>query len=92
MGGLIIADIVVEYSGLYKWSPYLQIPIKIICTLGNAVGVVWVFVCSGNAKEQLRRKYPGLFGRIFDVLDTRCGLLGEGATVTVRGVNKTTEL
>ena len=92
MGGFIVADVVAHVSGLYQLGPYLQICIKFICAVGNAVGFLWVFVCTGNAKKQLWRKYPTSFGRIFEFLDKRRGWRpNDDAARTASGVGYTTD-
>ena len=64
MGGLSIADVGISYTGLYVWNPYFQVPIEFLCRVGHASGFVWVFVFGGTAQEQLRKKFPGSFGKI----------------------------
>ena len=71
MGGLSIADIGMHFTGLYDWHPPFQVPIEFVCRVGHACGFVWVFVFGGTAKEQLRKKFPGTFGKIFDALGGR---------------------
>ena len=71
MGGLSIADFGIHYVGLYKVNPYFQVPIDFLCRVGHACGFVWVFVFGGTAKEQLRKKFPGTIGKVFDALGGR---------------------
>ena len=62
----MIADFLVHYTGLYERSPYWNVPIEFVCRVGHALGFVWVFVFSGNAKEHLRQRFPKSLGRLFD--------------------------
>ena len=71
MGGLCIADFGIHYAGLYNVNPYFQVPIDFVCRVGHACGFIWVFVFGGTAKEQLRKKFPGTFGKVFDALGGR---------------------
>ena len=70
-GGLMIADFGFHYSGLYESSPYWQIPIEFFCRIGYALGFLWVFVFSGNAKEHLRQRFPRCLVRIFDKMERK---------------------
>ena len=69
MGGLSIADVGINYTGLYVWNPYFQVPIEFFCRVGHAAGFVWVFVFGGTAKEQLRKKFTESLGKMYGGLD-----------------------
>ena len=76
MGGLVIADFAIHYTGLYDSSPYWNVPIEFVCRVGYALGFIWVFVFGGTAKEQLRRKFPDSFGHVYDAVDKSSRLEG----------------
>ena len=80
MGGLVIADFAIQYTGIYELNPYVKVPVEFVCRVGHALGFVWVFLFTGKARGHLSRKYPESFGKVFEAL-------GQGTMSETRATN-----